>query len=222
MSEILIISQLTELIGEEIYDEFDPDGAHQGGVARYDPLAEKEHHKNSASPVIPSAHLPSGMTTPTESYSPRQNPLNLKNLSFLRPRSTPPQTSQGVTADEKDKDNVESRKKETGDNKKVDGLPEPKTKLEAILLDRQRRAVAPVQAAAIQQPLPRIAVTHPHMKGGKFKSSPLQQGPQSVEHPEKLETVAEVKTPDSEIPKPLNPKGPDKEAEQTSPADAGE
>lgn len=206
-----------ELIGEEIYDEFDSDGAHHGGVNSYDPVAlaaaEKEH-KATSSPVVPS-HTPSGTHTPTD--SPRPNAL--KNLSFLRPRSTPPRP---VTAPPGDLPTVivhgaaDEKEKEVTDaaTKKHEGpLPDTKTKLEAILLDRQRRLgvnpPAGAPAAVIHSPIPRAPGGH--IKGGKFKSSPLQGTLEAPKEPEKLESVQEVKTPDQAIPNPLNPKGPDKD-----------
>ncbi|KAJ7508438.1 hypothetical protein B0H11DRAFT_2152963 [Mycena galericulata] len=71
---------LEELIGEEIYDEFDPQGAHG------DPYVPPEVVPVTVVPeVVPAA--PSGTPkTPT----PVLKPLSLKGLNFLRSRSAPP------------------------------------------------------------------------------------------------------------------------------------
>ncbi|KAJ7511808.1 hypothetical protein B0H11DRAFT_1844761 [Mycena galericulata] len=71
---------LEELIGEEIYDEFDPQGAHG------DPYVPPEVVPVTVVPeVVPAA--PSG--TP-KAPTPVLKPLSLKGLNFLRSRSAPP------------------------------------------------------------------------------------------------------------------------------------
>ncbi|KAJ6541667.1 hypothetical protein B0H19DRAFT_1174110 [Mycena capillaripes] len=63
---------LEELIGEEIYDEFDPQGAHG------DPY------------IAPSSTSGTTLNPPPKAPTPVLKPLSLKGLNFLRSRSAPP------------------------------------------------------------------------------------------------------------------------------------
>ncbi|KAF7347244.1 CNNM transmembrane domain-containing protein [Mycena venus] len=77
---------LEELIGEEIYDEFDPQGAH--GDPYVPPARE-------AVPPLTPVEAPAGPSEPmpapvVKGPTPILKPLSLKGLNFLRPRSAPP------------------------------------------------------------------------------------------------------------------------------------
>ncbi|GAW07522.1 DUF21-domain-containing protein [Lentinula edodes] len=71
---------LEELIGEEIYDEFDPEGAHGDP---YLPPAQV----NSSVHAVDNRDDAAAMNKP---LPPTLKPLSLKGLSFLRSRSAPP------------------------------------------------------------------------------------------------------------------------------------
>ncbi|KAJ3929834.1 MAG: hypothetical protein NXY57DRAFT_1090365 [Lentinula lateritia] len=71
---------LEELIGEEIYDEFDPEGAHGDP---YLPPAQV----NSSVHAVDNRNDAAAMNKP---LPPTLKPLSLKGLSFLRSRSAPP------------------------------------------------------------------------------------------------------------------------------------
>ncbi|KAL1745106.1 hypothetical protein HDZ31DRAFT_82171 [Schizophyllum fasciatum] len=71
---------LEELIGEEIWDEFDSEGAHGDYLAPRAPIAV---HNSSAAVPVHEAVVP--LKAPTA-----LKPLALKGLSFLRSRSAPP------------------------------------------------------------------------------------------------------------------------------------
>ncbi|KAJ3874093.1 hypothetical protein F5051DRAFT_104098 [Lentinula edodes] len=71
---------LEELIGEEIYDEFDPEGAHGDP---YLPPAQV----NSSVHAVDNRNDAAAMDKP---LPPTLKPLSLKGLSFLRSRSAPP------------------------------------------------------------------------------------------------------------------------------------
>ncbi|KAJ7729102.1 hypothetical protein DFH07DRAFT_895791 [Mycena maculata] len=71
---------LEELIGEEIYDEFDPQGAHG------DPYVPPEA---SPRPVVTEV-VHAGPSTTPKPPTPALKPLSLKGLNFLRSRSAPP------------------------------------------------------------------------------------------------------------------------------------
>lgn len=82
---------LEELIGEEIYDEFDQEGA-GGTISSYVPT---EHPPLSKLYGESLPDLSSTATQPTEALKsapigPVMRPLSLKGLSFLRSRSEPP------------------------------------------------------------------------------------------------------------------------------------
>ncbi|KAJ7084731.1 hypothetical protein C8R43DRAFT_1244992 [Mycena crocata] len=74
---------LEELIGEEIYDEFDPQGAHGDP---YVPPVRIE----VAPPPTPADVPPAGPSVTLKPPTPALKPLSLKGLSFLRSRSAPP------------------------------------------------------------------------------------------------------------------------------------
>ncbi|KAJ6520542.1 hypothetical protein C8R45DRAFT_955523 [Mycena sanguinolenta] len=76
---------LEELIGEEIYDEFDPQGAHGDP---YVPPARVEIVP--ATPVEVTPAVTSEPPTPVKGPTPILKPLSLKGLNFLRSRSAPP------------------------------------------------------------------------------------------------------------------------------------
>ncbi|KAJ7157300.1 hypothetical protein C8R46DRAFT_1355653 [Mycena filopes] len=74
---------LEELIGEEIYDEFDPQGAHG------DPYVPPVHEE--IIPLPPPVELPPPAPTKApKPATPVLKPLSLKGLNFLRSRSAPP------------------------------------------------------------------------------------------------------------------------------------
>ncbi|KAJ7045149.1 hypothetical protein C8F04DRAFT_1067876 [Mycena alexandri] len=74
---------LEELIGEEIYDEFDPQGAH--GDPYVPPVREE------IIPFPPPVELlPPATTKAPKPATPVLKPLSLKGLNFLRSRSAPP------------------------------------------------------------------------------------------------------------------------------------
>ncbi|KAG0708522.1 hypothetical protein DFH29DRAFT_1075467 [Suillus ampliporus] len=82
---------LEELIGEEIYDEFDQEGA-GGTISSYVPV---EHPPLSKLYGESLPDLPSTVTQPNEASKPAPSgstlrPLSLKGFGFLRSRSEPP------------------------------------------------------------------------------------------------------------------------------------
>lgn len=84
---IIMTGIIVELIGEEIYDEFDPQGAHG------DPYEVPSQIHLEASDTVPHAQLQGG--TPPASGAKFANPallrpMTLKGLGFLRSRSAPP------------------------------------------------------------------------------------------------------------------------------------
>lgn len=93
---------IVELIGEEIYDEFDPEGGHRGEASKYLPpsagdnsnlLKRKGSAPNltSSGPDAPVSPTPINATTNKGSNVLRPIAIPaLKNLSFLRSRSAPP------------------------------------------------------------------------------------------------------------------------------------
>ncbi|KAH7918789.1 DUF21-domain-containing protein [Leucogyrophana mollusca] len=90
---------LEELIGEEIYDEFDPEGAN-GSISSYVPteaspkptFPRAESSPDLSVPTITEEPLPVASVTGTKSATttPVLRPIALKSLSFLRSRSAPP------------------------------------------------------------------------------------------------------------------------------------
>ncbi|KAK0226163.1 DUF21-domain-containing protein [Armillaria fumosa] len=141
---------LEELIGEEIYDEFDPEGAH----------GEPYIHQ-SPSPAEP-APMPIAQPIP---LAPNKSLASVKGLSFLRSRSAPPRernpNSKPSTAEEA----VLENEKDLGVPAVVVTAPTPmdqeKQTLEAILLDRKRRLVREGTSSSAR------------VTKGKFKSSPI-------------------------------------------------
>ncbi|KAG1734591.1 hypothetical protein EDB19DRAFT_1726705 [Suillus lakei] len=82
---------LEELIGEEIYDEFDQDGA-GGTISSYVPIEHPPFSKLHGESL---PDLPSTATQPIEAVKPAPTgpvlrPLSLKGFNFLRSRSEPP------------------------------------------------------------------------------------------------------------------------------------
>ncbi|KAG1727783.1 uncharacterized protein EDB91DRAFT_1163245 [Suillus paluster] len=82
---------LEELIGEEIYDEFDQEGA-GGSISSYVPTEHPPFSKLHGESL---PDLPSTVTQPTEAPKPAPTgstlrPLSLKGFGFLRSRSEPP------------------------------------------------------------------------------------------------------------------------------------
>ncbi|SJK97756.1 uncharacterized protein ARMOST_01010 [Armillaria ostoyae] len=147
---------LEELIGEEIYDEFDPEGAH----------GEPYIHQ-SPSPAEPAAPMPLAQPIPLAA---NKSLASVKGLSFLRSRSAPPRernpnskpstTEEAVLEKEKEKD-----ASALGTPTLIVTAPAPmdqeKQTLEAILLDRKRRLVREGTSSSAR------------VTKGKFKSSPI-------------------------------------------------
>lgn len=85
---------LEELIGEEIYDEFDPEGAYGDRSPYESPTCE--HSGNSEVPYLPSSishhqRAQSDISDQAKSSSPANVfPTSLKSLGFFRTRSAPP------------------------------------------------------------------------------------------------------------------------------------
>lgn len=94
---------LLELIGEEIYDEFDPQGA-QGQLSSYIPQGQETSITSASAPVAIPAVI---SRTPSDSklagqypgavamahtrpFTPIVKPVALRGLSYLRPKSAPP------------------------------------------------------------------------------------------------------------------------------------
>ncbi|THU82607.1 DUF21-domain-containing protein [Dendrothele bispora CBS 962.96] len=83
---------LEELIGEEIYDEFDAQGAHGDP---YVPSQSQNQDNPSTLPIADASFLPPALTKPA------LRPLSLKGLNFLRSRSAPP-SPRDITAPAED------------------------------------------------------------------------------------------------------------------------
>ncbi|KAK0241543.1 DUF21-domain-containing protein [Armillaria nabsnona] len=145
---------LEELIGEEIYDEFDPEGAH----------GEPYIHQ-SPSTAEPAAPMPLAQPIP---LAPNKSLASVKGLSFLRSRSAPPRernpNSKPSTAEEavleKEKD-VSALGAPTLVVTAPPPMDQEKQTLEAILLDRKRRLVREGTSSSAR------------VTKGKFKSSPI-------------------------------------------------
>ncbi|KAF9005221.1 hypothetical protein BDQ17DRAFT_1354066 [Cyathus striatus] len=75
---------LEELIGEEIYDEFDPQGAH--GDPYELPPSKAEEAANAANVAIDPTTIPPVIKAPT----PILRPIALKGMRLFRPKSAPP------------------------------------------------------------------------------------------------------------------------------------
>lgn len=75
---------LEELIGEEIYDEFDPQGAHGDP---YEVPVDHSHEARTAAGInVETVDISPNIKTPTPIFK----PMALKGLGFLRSRSAPP------------------------------------------------------------------------------------------------------------------------------------
>lgn len=95
---------ITELIGEEIYDEFDPEGGHRNDANYLPPTANENVNllkRKGSAPNLTSSSNTVGVVAPTPTAANpsrtgllRPRPLapisTLKNLSFIRSRSAPP------------------------------------------------------------------------------------------------------------------------------------
>lgn len=105
---IPILCVPVELIGEEIYDEFDPEGGHHGDASQYFPSSVGDNlnllKRKGSAPNLTSTG-PESTITSTSPTTTATAPANtskgsnvlrpialpaLKNLSFLRSRSAPP------------------------------------------------------------------------------------------------------------------------------------
>ncbi|KAJ7594764.1 hypothetical protein C8J56DRAFT_855249 [Mycena floridula] len=160
---------LEELIGEEIYDEFDADGAH----------GEPVHPHHAASPPAPAALAVS--ETPVN-----KSLAGMKNLSFFRSRSAPPKNRQEPLAKAASTSDLPAGSEATdvvnvveageakppvvtvtNDDSNLDASTNPA--LEAVLLDRKRRLLTATASSPI------IVGTSRTRAGpkGKFKSSPI-------------------------------------------------
>ncbi|KAH7886734.1 hypothetical protein F5I97DRAFT_1966859 [Phlebopus sp. FC_14] len=84
---------LEELIGEEIYDEFDPDGAN-GTISSYVPTtasSSKRIPRSESSPDLSSTIVVEPPISPkSDAITPVMRPLAIRGLSFLRSKSAPP------------------------------------------------------------------------------------------------------------------------------------
>ncbi|KAJ4468343.1 DUF21-domain-containing protein [Lentinula aciculospora] len=169
---------LEELIGEEIYDEFDSEGAHG------EPLPVQN---NIVSPAPVAATTSSTMLAPLS---------NVRNLNFFRPRSAPPirrvprgPTGTSDTPTEKDTPEGTLDVSKTnvldvnGAHKvKTEGIimppaaeAAPPAAIEARLLDRKRRKISSTQAGA-EVVATGIGPSRSRQgPKGKFKSGPLQK-----------------------------------------------
>jgi len=175
---------LEELIGEEIYDEFDYEGAHG------EPL-----------PVHSSTPAPIAAPQPQHPHTGAMlAPLaNVRNLSFFRSRSAPP-TKRAIRGAPVEKDEVPADANNHNEPSlaiivsDTDETPTPKAKfdnpatppapentspaaLEAMLLDRKRRKNQGAQGTeSSSKPVGAVAgaAVRPRPKG-KFKSGPLKK-----------------------------------------------
>lgn len=145
---------LEELIGEEIYDEFDPEGAH----------GEPYIHQ-SPSPAEPAAPIPLAQPIPVAA---NKSLASVKGLSFLRSRSAPPRdhnpNSKPVTEEaalEKEKDTLAAPVLVVTAPSHMDQEKQSAAALEAILLDRKRRIAREGSNLSAR------------FSKGKFKSSPI-------------------------------------------------
>ncbi|KAK0461030.1 DUF21-domain-containing protein [Desarmillaria tabescens] len=145
---------LEELIGEEIYDEFDPEGAHgEPYIHQSPPTAE------------PAAPMPLAQPIP---LSANKSLATMKGLSFLRPRSAPPRDRNPNSKPATEEAVLEKEKDVLGAPVMVVTAPPPMEQekqsaatLEAILLDRKRRLAREGTSSSAR------------ITKGKFKSSPI-------------------------------------------------
>ena len=94
-NDLINIWNILELIGEEIYDEFDTQGAH-GDPYEVPPIQTQEHEGDSKATNIsytpPTSQLPVNHrpSNPFSSHLTAQMPTLLKGLGLVRTRSAPP------------------------------------------------------------------------------------------------------------------------------------
>ncbi|KAL4071951.1 hypothetical protein V8B97DRAFT_1941719 [Scleroderma yunnanense] len=164
---------LEELIGEEIYDEFDSKGAN-GTVSSYvpteSPYLKKAVHSEST-PDLPSTAVDeivaaSPRTAKSSTGTPVLRPLALKGLGFLRSRSAPPsprddnRTSSAVSHSRKDtlttvldlEPETRSSSSTAGQERKVDIAPEtPRVKDK---IERATRPPTPRETPPLRKKVP--------------------------------------------------------------------
>lgn len=147
----------TELIGEEIYDEFDVEGAH-GEPYIHDAVP-------TAAPASPEIIAPTPIVA-NKSLS------SVKGFSFLRSRSAPPRERPAQPPlpaikvdDEKQTGDIVPLPAPLDETEKDDKEKAPNPALEAVLLDRKRRL-------AREGPGSSARTSTPGAKS-KFKSAPL-------------------------------------------------
>lgn len=160
---------LSELIGEEIYDEFDPQGA------RGDPYEVPERDVQPSEKVIPKPEAASPKTAPPS--LPIIMPTALRNfggLGFLRSRSAPP-----VPRDVDLDPNVDENNQDDGYVEKHGPMTMPDTKIEmpkpAAVAERQAPSIVvePYDVAPEYSPSPPIEMSPGIGAEGKSKSLPL-------------------------------------------------
>ncbi|KAK0486046.1 DUF21-domain-containing protein [Armillaria novae-zelandiae] len=141
---------LEELIGEEIYDEFDPEGAHGEPYIHQSP--------SPAEPALMSIAQPIPL-------APNKSLATVKGLSFLRSRSAPPRERNPNAKPSTAEEAVLENEKDLGVPTLVvtasGSMDQEKQTLEAILLDRKRRLVREGTSSSTR------------VTKGKFKSSPI-------------------------------------------------
>ncbi|KAJ4498585.1 hypothetical protein C8R41DRAFT_817128, partial [Lentinula lateritia] len=162
---------LEELIGGEIYDEFDAGGAHG------EPYI---HQRSGLAPNVQVSKIPQG---------PIQKTLaNVKSLSFFRSRSVPPtlpddketSTFTETTTSKAGMDDLEQAKQDGNQRNnviKTTNISGSPLAIEALLLDRRRHLVAASTWTAGSSDMNRT------VPKGKFKSGPIKK---SYSHPTEL------------------------------------
>ncbi|KAJ3859671.1 hypothetical protein EV359DRAFT_86153 [Lentinula novae-zelandiae] len=161
----------SELIGGEIYDEFDAGGAHG------EPYI---HQRSGLAPNVQVSKIPQG---------PIQKTLaNVKSLSFFRSRSVPPtlpddketSTFTETTTSKAGMDDLEQAKQDGNQRNnviKTTNISGSPLAIEALLLDRRRHLVAASTWTAGSSDMDRT------VPKGKFKSGPIKK---SYSHPTEL------------------------------------
>ncbi|KAJ3881604.1 DUF21-domain-containing protein [Lentinula edodes] len=159
---------LEELIGGEIYDEFDAGGAHG------EPYI---HQCSDPAPNVQVLKIPQG---------PIQKTLaNVKSLSFFRSRSVPPtlpdeketSTFTETTTSKAEMDDLKQAKQDGNQRNnmiKIPNISGSPLAIEALLLDRKRHLVAASTWTAGSSDMNRT------VPKGKFKSGPIKK---SYSHP---------------------------------------
>ncbi|CAK5265731.1 unnamed protein product [Mycena citricolor] len=153
---------LEELIGEEIFDEFDADGA-KGTYVHHRKHLVPSHHGSPALGALAANERPPAVGTPTG---------GLRTLNFLRSRSVPP--SQRDPGDGKSAEPQAQSKPALKDGRELepevhtaevpkDAAPGPDMPLEAVLRAGMGRRG-------------RVAAAGSSGPRGRFKSSPLDAG----------------------------------------------